>query len=74
VYALMALVAGVLLDRYGARRTVPLGIAIVAVGCVVFAQGAEVAGMTGFVIQAIGAVFAFSADPMLPHATCRSGC
>jgi MFS family permease len=59
VYALMALVAGVLLDRYGARRTVPLGIAIVAVGCVVFAQGAEVAGMTGFVIQAIGAVFAF---------------
>ena len=59
VYALMALVAGVLLDRYGARRTVPLGIAIVAVGCIVFAQGAEVAGVTGFVIQAIGAVFAF---------------
>jgi MFS family permease len=59
VYALMALVAGVLLDRYGARRTVPLGIAIVGVGCVVFAQGAEAAGMTGFVIQAIGAVFAF---------------
>ena len=58
-YALMALAAGVLLDRYGARRTVPLGIAVVGVGCVIFAQGSEVAGMTGFVIQAIGGIFGF---------------
>ena len=58
-YALMALVAGVLLDRYGARRTVPLGIAVVGVGCVVFAQGSEAAGMTGFVVQALGAIFGF---------------
>ncbi|MCD9026891.1 MFS transporter [Luteimonas sp. BDR2-5] len=58
-YALMALVAGVLLDRYGAHRTIPYGIAVVAIGCVIFAQGGEAAGMIGFVLQAIGAIFAF---------------
>jgi MFS family permease len=58
-YALMALAAGLLLDRYGARRTIPIGIAVVAIGCIVFAQGSEIAGMGGFVLQAIGAIFAF---------------
>jgi MFS family permease len=58
-YAVMALVAGVLLDRYGARRTIPVGIVVVGVGCLVFAQGSEAAGMIGFVLQAIGAIFAF---------------
>jgi MFS family permease len=58
-YALMALVAGLLLDRYGARRTIPVGIAVVAVGCLVFAQGSETVGMGGFTLQAIGAIFAF---------------
>ena len=58
-YALMALVAGILLDRYGARRTVPYGMALVGIGCLVFAQGSELAGMFGFVLQAIGAIFGF---------------
>lgn len=58
-YAIMALFAGLLLDRYGARRTIPYGIAVVALGCLVFAQGSEAAGMIGFVLQAIGAIFAF---------------
>lgn len=58
-YAVMALVAGVLLDRYGAHRTIPYGIAVVGVGCLVFAQGSEAAGMVGFVLQATGAIFAF---------------
>lgn len=58
-YALMALVAGVLLDRYGPRRTIPLGIVVVGLGCLIFAQGSEAAGMVGFVLQAIGAIFAF---------------
>jgi MFS family permease len=58
-YAVMALIAGVLLDRYGPRRTIPYGIAVVGIGCLVFAQGSEAAGMAGFVIQAIGAIFAF---------------
>jgi len=58
-YALMALVAGVLLDRYGARKTIPYGIAVVGIGCLIFAQGSEPAGMFGFVLQAVGAIFAF---------------
>jgi len=58
-YAVMALVAGVLLDRYGPRRTIPYGIAVVGIGCLIFAQGSEAAGMAGFVLQAIGAIFAF---------------
>ena len=58
-YAVMALVAGVLLDRYGARRTIPVGIVVVGIGCLIFAQGSEAAGMIGFVLQAIGAIFAF---------------
>jgi MFS family permease len=58
-YAVMALVAGVLLDRYGARRSIPLGIVVVAIGCLIFAQGGEAAGMIGFVLQAVGAIFAF---------------
>src|SRR6266403_2903549 len=37
-YALMALAAGLLLDRYGARKTSPLGIALVGIGCLIFAQ------------------------------------
>jgi fucose permease len=59
-YALMALVAGVLLDRYGAKRTIPLGIAVVGVGCIIFAQGTYLAGLAGFVIQALGAIFSTS--------------
>jgi len=58
-YAVMALVAGVLLDRYGAHRTIPYGIAVVGIGCLIFAQGGEAAGMAGFVLQALGAIFAF---------------
>jgi MFS family permease len=58
-YALTALAAGLLLDRYGASRVLPYAAAIVAAGCLIFAQGSETAGMVGFVLQAIGAVFSF---------------
>ncbi|TYC10584.1 MFS transporter [Bizionia gelidisalsuginis] len=58
-YAIMALVAGVLLDRYGAHRTIPVGIIVVGIGCFIFAQGSETAGMIGFVLQAVGAIFGF---------------
>ena len=58
-YAVMALVAGVLLDRCGARNTIPFGIGIVGVGCLVFSQGSLTCGMLGFALQAIGAIFGF---------------
>lgn len=59
VYALMALVVGVLLDRYGAHAIMPAFIAITGVGCLIFAQGSVGAGIGGYVIQAIGAICAF---------------
>src|SRR5579871_5542441 len=58
-YALTALAAGLLLDRYGATRILPYATATVAAGCLIFAQGSETAGMVGFVLQAVGAVFSF---------------
>jgi MFS family permease len=58
-YALMALAAGMLLDRYGARGTIPYGMTLVGIGCLVFAQGSEPAGLSGFVLQAVGAIFGF---------------
>ncbi|MFT8674332.1 MAG: MFS transporter [Acetobacter sp.] len=59
VYALMALVVGVLLDRYGAHSVLPGFIAITGVGCLIFAQGSAAAGVGGYIIQAIGAICAF---------------
>ncbi|WP_454622050.1 MFS transporter [Bradyrhizobium cenepequi] len=59
VYALMALVVGVLLDRYGAHATLPLFITITGVGCLIFAEGSPFAGVAGYIIQSIGAICAF---------------
>lgn len=59
VYALMALVVGVLLDRYGAHAVMPTFIAITGAGCLIFAQGSAPAGIIGYVIQAVGAIAAF---------------
>ena len=59
VYALMALVVGVLLDRYGAHAILPGFIAVTGIGCLIFAQGSAAAGIGGYVIQAIGAICAF---------------
>ncbi len=59
VYALMALVVGVLLDRYGAHAVLPGFIAITGMGCLIFAQGSAAAGVGGYIIQAIGAICAF---------------
>ena len=58
-YAVTALAAGLLLDRYGAARIVPYTIAFVGAGCLVFAQGSQADGMIGFILQGVGAVFAF---------------
>ncbi|MGO2958986.1 MAG: MFS transporter [Acetobacter sp.] len=59
VYALAALAVGVLLDRYGAHATMPVGISITSIGCLIFAQGSLGAGLVGYVIQGLGAICAF---------------
>jgi MFS family permease len=57
-YSPFSLVAGVLMDRIGPRRVVPLGAAAVGVGALLFASGnAELAGV-GRLLQGAGGVFA----------------
>lgn len=58
-YAGMALIAGFLLDRYGAHKTIPAGIALVTIGSLFFARGYEWLAITGFTLQAVGSIFAF---------------
>ena len=59
VYAFSALVAGALLDRYGARKTLPFAAASVAAFSLLLASGNEHLAIVGFTLQAFGAVFGF---------------
>jgi MFS family permease len=59
LYSFMALVAGTLLDRYGARRTIPYATLFVAACCLLISSGSEALGVFGFVAQAAGAIFGF---------------
>jgi MFS family permease len=58
-YALSALVAGALLDRYGARMTLPFAAASVGACSLLLASGNEHLAVSGFVLQGFGAVFGF---------------
>jgi MFS family permease len=57
-YAPFSLVAGVAMDQLGARRVVPLGCAIVAVGALLFATGDSTLAAAGRLLQGVGGVFA----------------
>src|SRR6202142_3496984 len=59
-YSTMSLVAGAALDRLGAKRTVPVGAAILGVGCLFFAGGSVMAGDIGRLLQGAGSAFAFT--------------
>jgi MFS family permease len=59
-YSTMSLVAGAALDHLGAKRTVPVGAAILGVGCVFFAAGAISSGDIGRLLQGAGSAFAFT--------------
>jgi MFS family permease len=59
VYASSALVAGALLDRYGARMTLPFAAASVGACSLLLASGNEHLAVSGFVLQGFGAVFGF---------------
>lgn len=59
VYAFAALLAGALLDRYGARKTVPFAAASVGALCLLLATGNEHLAVLGFTAQGLGAVFGF---------------
>ena len=57
-YSPFSLVAGVLMDRIGPRRIVPLGAAAVGVGALLFASGHGELASLGRLLQGAGGVFA----------------
>lgn len=59
-YSTMSLVAGAALDHLGAKRTVPVGVAILGVGCLLFSLPSVVDGNIGRLLQGAGSAFAFT--------------
>ena len=59
-YSTASLLAGVLLDRLGAKFVVPTGMAVLGIGCLVFAMPSPLAGDVGRLLQGAGSAFAFT--------------
>lgn len=57
-YSPFSLVAGAALDRFGAKRIIPVGAAMVGVGALLFGTGNLVAANFGRFLQGAGGVFA----------------
>jgi MFS family permease len=57
-YSPFSLVAGAALDRFGAKRIVPIGAALVGVGALLFGTGNVAAANVGRFLQGAGGVFA----------------
>jgi len=57
-YSPFSLVAGTAIDRFGARRIIPIGAALVGVGALLFGTGNVVAANIGRILQGAGGVFA----------------
>jgi MFS family permease len=59
-YSTMSLIAGTALDHMGAKRTVPVGVAILGIGCLLFSVSTVLAGNVGRLLQGAGSAFAFT--------------
>ena len=57
-YSPFSLVAGAAIDRFGARRIIPIGAALVGVGALLFGTGNVTAANVGRFLQGAGGVFA----------------
>jgi len=64
-YSLTSLIAGAALDRVGAKKAVPVGIFILALGCLLFALSSATAGYAGRLLQGAGSAFAFAGSVYL---------
>jgi MFS family permease len=64
-YSTASLVAGVLLDRLGAKYVVSAGMAILGFGCLLFMAPQEGAGYLGRLLQGAGSAFAFTGSVYL---------
>ena len=59
-YSLTSLVAGLLLDKAGAKYAVSFGAAVLGIGCLVFAIASPIGGYAGRLLQGAGSSFAFT--------------
>ena len=59
-YSTASLIAGAALDRVGAKKAVPVGIFVLAVGCLLFSIPTATAGYAGRLLQGAGSAFAFT--------------
>lgn len=59
-YSTTSLVAGVLLDRWGSKYVVPMGMLLLALGCILFAIPTVSIGSAGRLLQGAGSAFAFT--------------
>lgn len=57
-YSPFSLVAGATIDRFGAKRIIPVGAALVGVGALLFGSGSVAAANIGRFLQGAGGVFA----------------
>src|SRR4051794_32793407 len=57
-YSPFSLVAGASIDRFGARRIIPIGAALVGLGALLFGTGGVAAANVGRFLQGAGGVFA----------------
>jgi len=57
-YSPFSLVAGAAMDRFGAKRIIPVGAALVGIGALLFGTGNVVAANVGLFLQGAGGVFA----------------
>ena len=58
-YSICALVAGICLDKFGAKYSMFAGSFILGIGCILFILASETAGVTGRLLQGAGSAFAF---------------
>jgi MFS family permease len=59
-YSSVSLIAGAALDHLGAKRTIPVGVAVLGIGCLLFGVPAVLAGDVGRLLQGAGSAFAFT--------------
>jgi len=58
-YSTCSLIAGIALDKFGAKKSLFVGTLILGIGCVLFLLSTQVAGVSGRLLQGAGCAFAF---------------
>src|SRR5258708_2153569 len=59
-YTSVSLIAGAALAHVGVKRTIPVGVAVLGIGCLLFSVSAALAGDIGRLLQGAGSAFAFT--------------